>query len=773
MPDLTPRQQKRLERLAKALKDKDISAVEHLSDIEEKVDDVAAFVASEISGVKEELKKKLDSEFVLDIDPEDIRGPKGEDGVDGEPGADADEEEIIDRLTPVLLSKVPTPEEVAALVKVPTPQEVAAFVPNLKGEDGVAPTLEEIVAAIPKPKDGSPDTPLEAARKLNTTRESVEPYVIKGLEEIGRLARIGASNVAAPSASHTALQKVADRVTAIENTPAAPGGVTDVSNSDGTLTISPTTGSVVASLALGHANSWTAAQTLLKTALGTTTADGWVLDNTTAAANGAQQVSPAVRWRGRGWNSGGAGSSQTIDFRQYLLPVQGASGATGLLKTQISRNGAAYADVLTQSTTGEIVQTVLPGVSALTGYEISGPWGNSTPGTTRALRLNSTNGYNIVDFTYSGTLRQSIVGASGGALDLYASGGNYFSFYSGNSGLSSNTLMAQILPVGFYNNGGNFNAGRVTAGSAVTSPPTTFSNYGSTSLKTSVITSPTTLDDTVTQVLVDCSTYNVCSGTPSQTACSTYTASGQATCESHLPCSWYAGASCSAFDNESGMGTCAGTSGCTVGTASCAGPGDQYTCEAQDDAYGGSCSWGATGDCSALDEGSCSGTTGCTANLGDCSPYSDGGGDGSACTGYNAACSYDYGTGTCSGTPYLSCSGTYDACSGSYNTGSCTGTYGVSCSGTVTCSGYGDSGSCAGETGCSWTSGVDVTLPASPIEQTFFIAKKRTTGTLRILANSGQTVNGTTSITSSSSAGKAWVVSWFDSESDWVIMAEH
>lgn len=38
-------------------------------------------------------------------------------------------------------------------------------------------------------------------------------------------------------------------------------GVSSVSNSDGTLTISPTTGAVVASLALGHANTWTATQT--------------------------------------------------------------------------------------------------------------------------------------------------------------------------------------------------------------------------------------------------------------------------------------------------------------------------------------------------------------------------------------------------------------------------------------------------------------------------------------------------------------------------------
>lgn len=40
------------------------------------------------------------------------------------------------------------------------------------------------------------------------------------------------------------------------------GGPTSVSNADGTLTISPTTGAVVASLALGHANTWTAKQTL-------------------------------------------------------------------------------------------------------------------------------------------------------------------------------------------------------------------------------------------------------------------------------------------------------------------------------------------------------------------------------------------------------------------------------------------------------------------------------------------------------------------------------
>ncbi len=44
------------------------------------------------------------------------------------------------------------------------------------------------------------------------------------------------------------------------------GGVTTVGNSDGTLTISPTSGTVTASLALGHTNTWTVVQNFSATA---------------------------------------------------------------------------------------------------------------------------------------------------------------------------------------------------------------------------------------------------------------------------------------------------------------------------------------------------------------------------------------------------------------------------------------------------------------------------------------------------------------------------
>lgn len=518
----------------------------------------------------------------------------------------------------------------------------------------------------------------------------------------------------------------------------------------------------------------TGTKTFLKAGIGTTVTDAVVYSNTTAATSGNQQISPAEHFSGRGWNSGGAGSSQSIDFRRYLLPVQGVSGATGLMKILTSRNGGSYSEIFSQSTSGEIVYTILSGVSATTGVEISARFGNSTPGTTEHLRLSNSDQYTWITGYFTGTLKNAFGFAADGTV-YYSSQNGYHNFYSGTTTL---TLLSQIYSGGFFNAGGNFNAGRVGAGNSTTTPDSTLTSYGSIGIETTVITTSTTLTASHGHIIVDCSSNNSCTGTPSVTACSTYTASGQSTCESHLPCTWYAGDSCSVFNNEFGMGSCTGQSPCSADTSSCSPyNSDQTTCEAADDTYGGNCTWDAgTNTCPAQDCSTCAGA-GCTPNLGgDCSSFSDGGGDGSMCFAAPCgSCSYDSGTGACSGNYFISCDGdnTTPSCNGTFFTGNCSGTYGTACNGTATCDGYMSSGACTGEAGCTWSSSVSITMPASPGRRMYPINKDYTSGTLTILPNSGQTINNTTSITSASTAGVGWWFIYNTAKSNWYIAAKN
>jgi len=87
--------------------------------------------------------------------------------------------------------------------------------------------------------------------------------------------------------------------------------------------------------------------TSLKTAIGATPADSLQLTNTTAAAVGAQQYSPALRFTGQGWKTVATAASQPVDWRVYNQPVQGATTPTSNLVFDVSINGGAFATVLT------------------------------------------------------------------------------------------------------------------------------------------------------------------------------------------------------------------------------------------------------------------------------------------------------------------------------------------------------------------------------------------------------------------------------------------
>lgn len=87
------------------------------------------------------------------------------------------------------------------------------------------------------------------------------------------------------------------------------------------------------------------AVTATQSALGATSAAGVLLVNSTAATNGSQQVSPALRLRGNGFKTDATSASRTVEFGQHVLPIQGAANPTGALLFTVSVNGAAHSEV--------------------------------------------------------------------------------------------------------------------------------------------------------------------------------------------------------------------------------------------------------------------------------------------------------------------------------------------------------------------------------------------------------------------------------------------
>lgn len=82
--------------------------------------------------------------------------------------------------------------------------------------------------------------------------------------------------------------------------------------------------------------------------IGVTPTDGLLLTNTTAASNGAQQMSPRLHLHSQGWNTS---ANKAEDWTIDTLPVQAAT-ANALLRFQYSYDGAAYDPMLTIGATG-------------------------------------------------------------------------------------------------------------------------------------------------------------------------------------------------------------------------------------------------------------------------------------------------------------------------------------------------------------------------------------------------------------------------------------
>jgi hypothetical protein len=150
--------------------------------------------------------------------------------------------------------------------------------------------------------------------------------------------------------------------------------------------------------------------------LGTTTAAGLILVNSTEAAVGAQQASPALVWEGRGWKTNATAASQIVRFRQYVLPVQGSSNPTALwtLQSEINNSGV-WVDVMTVSSANiatftqvNMSATIISGNGIYLNSNVPIRW-NSIPFLVadESGRLAQRNGTNEQEFRVYGTFTDS------------------------------------------------------------------------------------------------------------------------------------------------------------------------------------------------------------------------------------------------------------------------------------------------------------------------------------------------------------------------------
>lgn len=154
--------------------------------------------------------------------------------------------------------------------------------------------------------------------------------------------------------------------------------------------------------------------------------DAFVLSNTTAATVGAQQYSPALHFIGQGWKTAVTAASQQAEYRNYLIPVQGAS-LDCTLTWERQLNGAGWTTLMSIGPSGFVVAPgitssgAISGASFSTGGAISGLTVTSTRGaiattsTDGVISTNTTAATSGIPIQYSARIRWTGNGWTGAA----------------------------------------------------------------------------------------------------------------------------------------------------------------------------------------------------------------------------------------------------------------------------------------------------------------------------------------------------------------------
>ena len=125
-------------------------------------------------------------------------------------------------------------------------------------------------------------------------------------------------------------------------TDAAGDGILSWSSPSTTTAFSAITGATNTTAAMVVGDGATLNVTL--TVIGTALTSGCTYTNSTAAAAGAQQYSPAVIFAGRGWKTNATAASQVVNGAIQLVPVEGAAAPTTRLTFSTQINGGGYTD---------------------------------------------------------------------------------------------------------------------------------------------------------------------------------------------------------------------------------------------------------------------------------------------------------------------------------------------------------------------------------------------------------------------------------------------
>lgn len=202
---------------------------------------------------------------------------------------------------------------------------------------------------------------------------------------------------------------------------------------------------------------YTTVQKFIGDALGVTQSatKGILLINNTAAVNGTQQMSPALFFQGRVFNT--SGSTETpVAFKIDVLPVQAATGsATWQLATSI--NGGAFTNKITVSSSGTTTfgsggSNVILGNSgdafALTLSASTQISNSNTIGSQFTYRTTN-GGSNVVPLDFFGNPNSSAAGSLGYTFDLT----NQFSLTAGNG--TRHIARASIQLAGLVNTAGS------------------------------------------------------------------------------------------------------------------------------------------------------------------------------------------------------------------------------------------------------------------------------------------------------------------------------